>query len=124
MSETLKAIIDKSGGMWAAARFDRTQTPVLIRLSNVGDERVYELWLEQGAAHPFWTIKERPLSDEEAYEVMQAGVNNRAQLSVRLDVGETRYTGFGAAAWIKYGRSDEWLPHVMRARLEATWEPL
>lgn len=122
MNETLKRIIEKSGAMWAASSFDRTITPVLVHLCNAADEVIYELWMETGAAHPYWTVRERELTDEEAFEVMKAAQGDRAQFSVRLMPSETHYEGFGAVAWIKNGRSDRWLPHVMKARLVATWE--
>lgn len=104
MDKTIAEMIEDSGEMWARVR-SRVDSPVLITKSMCANFPVWELNLEEGANHPYWTVRERALTDIESGELTQA-YHARDIDDVGSIVGAVSDgTNYMTRAYIKNGRA-------------------
>jgi hypothetical protein len=105
MNETIDRLIKAHGEMWASVR-DRVDSPVLLALDTDHNAPVFELSLEKGAAHPFWRIYERTLTEEEWNALGTDLEKNRHSYVGTLMPTTNRegVTHYIVAAYIKNGR--------------------
>lgn len=103
MDETIARMIKESGEMWESVR-DRTDSPVLITKSMVTHFPVWELSLEPGAHHPYWTVIERELTEEESEELKEAYHSRKIDQVGSIMGGVVEGTNFMVRAYVKNGR--------------------
>lgn len=101
MDEVIDRMIKDSGEMWWIVRA-RNDSPVLITKEVVRGATVWELTMEEGAKHPYWTIHERSLTDDEWRELG----NNRGitPIGTIYPIASSDYKHRIVRAYIKNGR--------------------
>ncbi len=91
--------------MWESVR-DRVDSPVLLALDTGHNAPVFELSLEQGAHHPYWTIDERTLTEEE-WHALGTDLDKQRHCYVGTLMPTTNRedaTHYQVSAYIKNGR--------------------
>lgn len=118
MNKIVGQLIEEGGARWA--RRDRARSPVLIALS-LNPQTIFELTLEGGASHPFWTVRERQPTDDERRGLFGLYGSPFARDDTLLLIGEGRAAR--RRAFVCNTREiDRWLPSVEYVRVQITPE--
>jgi hypothetical protein len=105
MNEVIDRLIQAHGEMWESVR-DRADSPVLLTLDTAQNSPVWELSLEKGAHHPFWTIAGRMLTAEEWDELgTDLDKSRHSYVGTLIPItNQGGYTHLMVSAYIKNGR--------------------